>query len=98
MLARHLRAREIEVLEVERAKHRRQSSRQNVQKSDPSDAEAAARTVFWPEKGEASGVPKKSADGRVEMIRGPCVRPAAPLLRLGPKGRQPATKLAREGT
>jgi transposase len=64
-LARHLRSREIEVLEVERPKHRRRSSRRNLQKSDPSDAEAAARAVL---AGEASGVPK-SADGRVEMIR-----------------------------
>jgi transposase len=64
-LARHLRARGIEVLEVERPKHRRRSSRRNVNKSDPSDAEAAARAVL---SGEASGAPK-SADGRVEMIR-----------------------------
>jgi len=64
-LARHLRAREIEVLEVERPKHRRRSSRSNVEKSDPSDAERAARAVL---SGEASGVPK-SGDGRVEMIR-----------------------------
>jgi len=64
-LARHLRARGIEVLEVERPKHRRRSSRRSVEKSDPSDAEAAARAVL---AGEASGVPK-SGDGRVEMIR-----------------------------
>jgi transposase len=64
-LARHLRARQIEVLEVERPQHRRRSLRRNVQKSDPSDAEAAARAVL---AGEASGLPK-SADGRVEMIR-----------------------------
>jgi len=64
-LARHLRARGIEVLEVERHKHRRRSSRSNVEKSDPSDAEAAARAVL---AGEASGVPK-SGDGEVEMIR-----------------------------
>jgi transposase len=64
-LARHLRSRGIEVLEVERPKHRRRSPRSNLQKSDPSDAEAAARAVL---AGEASGVPK-SADGRVEMIR-----------------------------
>jgi transposase len=60
-----LRARGIEVLEVERPKHRRRSSRRNLQKSDPSDAERAARAVL---AGEASGVPK-SGDGRVEMIR-----------------------------
>ena len=64
-LTRHLRARGIEVLEVERPEHRRRSSRQNVKKSDPSDAERAARAVL---AGEASGVPK-SADGTVEMIR-----------------------------
>jgi transposase len=54
-LARHLRAMGIEVLEVERPKRRRRSSRPNVEKSDPSDAEAAARAVL---AGEASGVPK----------------------------------------
>jgi transposase len=64
-LTRHLRSRGIEVLEVERPKHRRRSPRRNLQKSDPSDAEAAARAVL---AGEAAGVPK-SADGRVEMIR-----------------------------
>jgi transposase len=65
-LTRHLRARGIEVLEVERPKHRRRGSRRTLQKkSDPSDAEAAARAVL---AAEASGVPK-SADGRVEMIR-----------------------------
>ena len=63
-LARHLRTRGIEVLEVERPKRRRPSWRRNV-KSDPSDAESAARAVL---AGEASGAPK-SADGRVEMIR-----------------------------
>jgi transposase len=64
-LARYLRSRGIEVLEVERPKRRRRGSRRNLQKSDSSDAEAAARAVL---AGEASGVPK-SADGRVEMIR-----------------------------
>src|SRR3712207_4672495 len=64
-LTRHLRARGIEVLEVERPKHRRRSSRRNLQKSDPSDAERAARAVL---AGEASGEPK-SGEGRVEMIR-----------------------------
>ena len=65
MLARHLRVRGIEVLEVERPEPRWRSSRRNVEKSDPSDAERAARAVL---AGEASGVPK-SADGQVEMIR-----------------------------
>jgi len=64
-LTRHLRARGIEVLEVERPKHRRRSSRRNLEKSDSSDAYSAARAVL---AGEASGVPK-SADGQVEMIR-----------------------------
>jgi len=64
-LTRHLRAMGIEVLEVERPEHRSRSSQNNLEKSDPSDAEAAARAVLT---GEASGVPK-SADGRVEMIR-----------------------------
>jgi transposase len=49
-LARHLRAKGIEVLEVERPKHRRRSSRRNLEKSDPSDAERAARTGRRPEK------------------------------------------------
>ena len=64
-LARHLRARGIEVLEVERPKRQRRSSRRNLKKSDPSDAYSAAPAVL---AGEASGVPK-SGDGRVEMIR-----------------------------
>jgi transposase len=64
-LARYLKAQGIEVLEVERPQRRRRSSRRNVGKSDPSDAEAAARAVL---AGETSGVPK-SGDGRVEMIR-----------------------------
>jgi transposase len=64
-LVRHLRTRGIEVLEVERPKHQQRSSRSNLEKSDPSDAERAARTVL---AGEASGVPK-SADGKVQMIR-----------------------------
>ena len=53
------------MLEVERPEHRRRSSRRNLEKSDPSDAEHAARAVL---AGETSGVPK-SGDGRVEMIR-----------------------------
>jgi transposase len=65
-LTRHLRASGIEVLEVEqRPKHRRRSSHRNLEKSDPSDAERAARAVL---AGEASGEPK-SGEGRVEMIR-----------------------------
>ena len=64
-LTRHLRSRGIEVLEVERPEHRRRGSHRNLKKSDPSDAEAAARVVL---AGEASGVPK-SGEGCVEMIR-----------------------------
>lgn len=60
-----MRSRGIEVLEVERPEHLRRGSRRNLQKSDPSDAEAAARAVL---AGETSGV-SKSGDGRVEMIR-----------------------------
>jgi transposase len=63
--ARHLRDKGIEVLEVERPKHRRRNSHRNLQKSDSSDAEAAARAVL---AGEASGVPK-SADGKVVRHR-----------------------------
>ena len=61
-LARHLKAVGIPVVEVERPK-RRHLKRNG--KSDPKDAEAAARAVL---AGEAAGVPK-SADGKVEMIR-----------------------------
>jgi len=64
-IARHLRASGIEVLEVERPDRRRRSSRRNLQKSDSSDAEAAARALL---AGQTSGVPK-STDGTVEMIR-----------------------------
>jgi transposase len=61
-LARYLRAMVVPVMEIERPK-RRHLRRKG--KSDPIDAEIAARAVL---SGEASGVPK-SADGRVEMIR-----------------------------
>jgi transposase len=61
-LARHLKATGITVMEVERPKRRH--LRRNG-KSDPIDAEAAARTVL---AGEAAGEPK-SSDGQVEMIR-----------------------------
>jgi transposase len=62
MLARHLKAAGISVTEVERPKRRH--LRRNG-KSDPIDAEAAARAVL---AGEAVGEPK-SADGKVEMVR-----------------------------
>jgi transposase len=61
-LARHLKAAGIAVVEVERPKRRH--LRRNG-KSDPKDAEAAARTML---AGETAGEPK-SGDGRVEMIR-----------------------------
>jgi transposase len=61
-LARYFRAMGIAVVEVERPKRRHLRRRG---KSDPIDAEIAARTVL---SGEAAGVPK-SGDGRVEMIR-----------------------------
>ena len=61
-LARHLQALGIAVVEVERPK-RRHSRRRG--KSDPKDAEAAARAVL---AGEEAGVPS-SGDGRVEVIR-----------------------------
>src|SRR5215212_2495893 len=61
-LARFLRARGIKVSEVIRPKRRDQY---RAGKSDPIDAEAAARAVL---AGSATGQPK-DADGRVEMIR-----------------------------
>jgi transposase len=61
-LARHLKAASIAVMEVERPKRRHLRRRG---KSDPIDAEAAARTVL---AGQAAGEPK-SGDGRAEMIR-----------------------------
>jgi transposase len=61
-LARHLKAAGISVVEVERPKRRH--LRRNG-KSDPKDAEAAARAVL---AGQGAGLPK-SGDGRVEMIR-----------------------------
>jgi transposase len=48
-IARHLKAQGVEVLEVERPKRRQRSSRRNV-KSDPSDAESAARAGRRPAK------------------------------------------------
>ncbi|MCU4185750.1 IS110 family transposase [Acidiferrimicrobium sp. IK] len=61
-LARHLRAADHHVIEVVRPN--RQTRRRNG-KSDPADAEAAARAVI---SGEATGTPK-SGDDLVEMIR-----------------------------
>ncbi len=61
-LARCLKARGVEVLETERPKRR---NRRGAGKSDPIDAEIAARAVL---AGQANGVPK-SGEGHVEMIR-----------------------------
>jgi transposase len=61
-LARHLQAAGIAVVEVERPKRRHPRGHG---KSDPKDAEAAARAVL---AGEEAGVPR-SGDGRVEAIR-----------------------------
>jgi transposase len=61
-LARYLKATGVSVVEVERPK-RRHLRRKG--KSDPIDAEAAARAVL---SGEALGEPK-SGDGKVEMVR-----------------------------
>ncbi len=63
-LARYLSRVGIAVVEVERPKRRHLRRRRG--KSDPKDAEAAAREVL---AGEAAGEPK-SGDGRVEMILG----------------------------
>jgi transposase len=62
-ITRYLRTAEIAVREVERPK-RRHLHRSS--KSDSRDAESAARAVL---AGETAGEPKKSAEGRVEMIR-----------------------------
>lgn len=62
-LSRHLKAAGVSAVEVERPK--RQHLRRKG-KSDPIDAEAAARAVL---AGAAAGVPK-SGDGRVEMVHG----------------------------
>jgi transposase len=61
-LSRYLRSKGVEVLEVERP---RRHDRRHLGKSDPTDAELAARSVL---SGTFSG-PCKSADGSVEMIR-----------------------------
>lgn len=61
-LTRHLRARELLVVEVMRPNRQR---RRRQGKSDPTDAEAAARAVL---SAEAAGSPK-AGDDLVEMIR-----------------------------
>jgi transposase len=64
-LARWLRGRGLAVVEVERPDRRDRQGRRRRGKSDPTDADAAARAV---QAGTALGQPK-TGDGRVEMIR-----------------------------
>ena len=64
-LARWLRARGVVVVEVERPDRRGRQARRRRGKSDPLDAEAAARAV---QAGMVIGQPK-AGDGEVEMIR-----------------------------
>ena len=64
-LARWLRARGRAVVEIDRPDRRDRQGRRRRGKSDPTDAEAAARAVL---AGTAVGQPK-AADGQVEMIR-----------------------------
>ena len=92
-LARHLRARGIEVLEVERPKHRRRSSRRNLQKSDPSDAEAR-RTSGFGRRSVGRAQERRRARGDDQgPARGPPLRDQGE-----DAGRQPAPGLARDGT
>src|SRR3954453_17557353 len=64
-LARWLRAHGRAVVEIDRPERRDRQGRRRRGKSDPTDAEAAARAVL---AGTAIGQPK-AADGQVEMIR-----------------------------
>src|SRR3954449_9728392 len=64
-LTRWLRARGLTVIEVERPHRLDRQARRRRGKSDPLDAEAAARAV---QAGTVIGQPK-AGDGRVEMIR-----------------------------
>jgi transposase len=64
-LTRWLRARGLTVIEVERPHRLDRQARRRRGKSDPLDAEAAARAV---QAGTVSGQPK-AGDGQVEMIR-----------------------------
>jgi Transposase len=93
-LARHFKTAGIPVMEVERPKRRH--LRRNG-KSDPLDAEAAARAVLAGElAGETAGEPK-SGDGRVEMIRA-LLKDGPPLGGEGEKsGRQPAPSPCGDG-
>src|SRR5919112_1220694 len=64
-LTRWLRARGVTVIEVERPHRQDRQARRRRGKSDPLDAEAAARAV---QAGAVIGQPK-AGDGHVEMIR-----------------------------
>src|SRR3954454_3255001 len=64
-LTRWLRARGLTVIEVERPHRQDRQARRRRGKSDPLDAEAAARAV---QAGTVNGLPK-DGDGQVEMIR-----------------------------
>jgi transposase len=64
-LARWLRARDVAVVEVERPRRHDRQARRRRGKSDPLDAEAAARAV---QAGTVVGQPK-AGDGQIEMIR-----------------------------
>src|SRR5215212_10493048 len=64
-LTRWLRARGVAVIEVERPRRQDRQARRRRGKSDPLDAEAAARAV---QAGTLVGQPK-AGDGHVEMIR-----------------------------
>src|SRR5215213_6573937 len=64
-LSRWLRARGLVVIEVERPHRHDRQARRRRGKSDPLDAEAAARAV---QAGTVTGQPK-AGDGQVEMIR-----------------------------
>jgi transposase len=64
-LTRWLRARGVAVIEVERPRRQDRQARRRRGKSDPLDAEAAARAV---QAGTVNGQPK-AGDGHVEMIR-----------------------------
>jgi transposase len=64
-LTRWLRARGVAVIEVERPRRHDRQARRRRGKSDPIDAEAAARAV---QAGTVVGQPK-AGDGHVEMIR-----------------------------
>ncbi len=92
-LARHLGAKGIEVLEVERPERRRRSSRRNHEKSDP-----------LRRRSRRTSGPGRRDGGRAQERRRPCGDDQGPAR--GPPlrdqgqdaGRQPAPGLARDGT